>query len=1059
MSLLRHRRVYGSLFLLCAAALTIIATAQQPQSTARDIVDGVEARSGEVLVKFRKPSSTVEDLIDRLVDADEHVPVGAAGWRRIHSVSHGAAALRALLAARGEIEAVEPNYIVHATAVPNDPSFSQLWAFNNPTTAGADIHAIAAWDVSTGSRANVVGVVDTGIDYNHGDLQANIWSAPSAFTVTIGTTHLTCPAGSHGFNAIAMTCDPMDDNGHGTHTSGTVGAVGNNSVGVAGVNWTASIMALKFLGSTGSGSVADAINAIDFAIQAKSIFGASANVRVLSNSWSGASFTQSLLDEVNLANSASMLFVAAAGNSTTNIDSVPAYPASYKAPNVIAVAATTNTDTLASFSNYGPTSVHLGAPGVNIYSTVPNNSYAFANGTSMATPLVAGSAALVLSKCALSTDDLKAAILAGVDVVPGLAGMVVTGGRLNVNNVIRACSTTTVNLTSPPAGSVYTAPATIPLAATATAAGGRTIDHVDFLNGSSVVGTATASPYQASWSPVGAGTYTLSARAVDSGGTVVTSAARTVTVSAASGGASATFIGFDTTTQGTWRGVYGSDGAALANDSTAYPGYAQVAITGAATYTWNGNTTDPRALQRPSDASRIAACWYTDTSYTTDINLVDGAAHQVAFYVLDWEGRGRLQQVEIRDAVSGTLLDSRSVSSFSGGEYLVWTLRGHVSLRVVNSAGLNAVASGIFFGGAGAAVAPPTVTLTAPANGATFTAPASIAMSATATAGTGRSVDHVDFLNGSTVIGTATASPYSFNWTGVAAGTYSIAARVTDSTAVTGTSAISTVVVSAPPVPPTVTLTGPASGATFTAPATVALTASAAASAGHTIDHVDFLNGSTVIGTATAAPYGFSWSPVAAGTYTLSARAVDNASLTTISQAATITVVPASGGGGAATFMRTDVTTLGSWRGVYGSAGALLANDATISPSYAQVTITGASTYTWNPNTTDPRGLQRPSDSTRVAACWYTDTSYTTDINVVDGAAHQIALYLLDWEARGRLQQVEIRDADTGTLLDTRSVSAFSGGEYLVWTVRGHVIIRVINSAGLNAVASALFFD
>jgi len=139
---------------------------------------------------------------------------------------------------------VEPNYILRIVAFPNDPEFGNLWGLRNNGTRGADISAVSAWDVSTGSAANVVGIVDTGINYNHPDLAANMWSAPAAFTVRIGNEDIICPAGSHGFNAQTRTCDPMDDHGHGTHVAGTVGAAGNNSLGVVGVNWSASMMGL-----------------------------------------------------------------------------------------------------------------------------------------------------------------------------------------------------------------------------------------------------------------------------------------------------------------------------------------------------------------------------------------------------------------------------------------------------------------------------------------------------------------------------------------------------------------------------------------------------------------------------------------------------------------------------------------------------------------------------------------------------------------------------------------------------------------------------------------------
>jgi hypothetical protein len=362
------------------------------------------------------------------------------------------------LSARPDVEYAEPNFIVHVITVPNDPSFGSLWGLQNTGQTvqgiagmpGADISAVSAWSISTGSKANVVGVVDTGIDYNHPDLTANVWSAPNSFTVNIGGMAITCPAGSHGFNAITNTCDPFDDNQHGTHVSGTIGATGNNSLGVVGVNWIASIMGSKFLDSSGFGAISNAINAIEFTIQAKSIFGTAANVRVLSNSWGCVNcFSQALLDEINRASTNDILFVAAAGNNSSNNDTTPFYPASYTAPNIISVAATDNTDAKAQFSNFGSSSVHLGAPGVNVLSTLPGGSYGFLSGTSMATPHVSGAAALVLSKCSLNTGSLKANILNNVDLIPAMAGVTITGGRLDVNKAISACSSCSGTATSP----------------------------------------------------------------------------------------------------------------------------------------------------------------------------------------------------------------------------------------------------------------------------------------------------------------------------------------------------------------------------------------------------------------------------------------------------------------------------------------------------------------------------------------------------------------------------------------------------------------------------------
>src|SRR3989442_1360889 len=410
---------------------------------------GKEAATNEVLVKFRP--TTFQSVLEAQAtgEVDESEWVGGTGLLRLHSSRKNVATLVSELSARPDVEYAEPNYIVHTTAIPNDPRFGELWGLQNtgqtirgfPGTRGADISVTAAWDISTGSRANVAAVIDTGIDYRHPDLAANIWSAPAAFTVTIGGQSITCPAGSHGFNAITLVCDPIDDNDHGSLLSGTIGAVRNNGTGVVGVNWTASIMGSKLLDATGTGTTADAINAIEFVVQAKAAFAATsgANVRVLSNSWGGGAFSQALLDEINRANSNDMLFVAAAGNDHSNNDVVPHYPSGFNAPNVVAVAATDNTDALPGFSNFGSTSVHLAAPGVDSLSTTRNNTYSYFSGTSMATPHVSGAALLVLSKCALDTASLKTLLLNNVDPIPSLSGMTVTGGRLNVNKAIRAC--------------------------------------------------------------------------------------------------------------------------------------------------------------------------------------------------------------------------------------------------------------------------------------------------------------------------------------------------------------------------------------------------------------------------------------------------------------------------------------------------------------------------------------------------------------------------------------------------------------------------------------------
>jgi len=446
---MRHTRIGCSLAILLLCPVLITFSSAQVKS---ELVKGRKAARGEVLVKFRQLAPNVLAAVAQGYDLTSTRPLGGVPrLYHLRSRSRDANALAQVLSARPDVLYAEPNFEVRALDSPNDPQYAQQWALKNvgqssdsfaAGTPGADISAEGAWDVSTGNTAQVVGIVDTGIDYTHPDLQSNIWSAPAGFTVTVGGFPITCAAGTHGFNAILLTCDPMDDFMHGTHVSGIIGAIGNNNVGVVGVNWTTQMMGLKFLNSQGSGYTSDAINAIEFAIQAKALFAPSngANVRILTNSWGGSGFSQALEDEIDRAASNDMLFVAAAGNSSVSIDTLPMYPASYNRPNMISVAATDNNDALASFSNYSVNSVHLGAPGVDVLSTLLGGTYGYLSGTSMATPHVTGAAALMLSVCTLNTSSLKKNLLDNVDAIPALAGTTTTGGRLNVNHAVRSCN-------------------------------------------------------------------------------------------------------------------------------------------------------------------------------------------------------------------------------------------------------------------------------------------------------------------------------------------------------------------------------------------------------------------------------------------------------------------------------------------------------------------------------------------------------------------------------------------------------------------------------------------
>lgn len=399
----------------------------------------------EVLVKF-KPGVTQQaiqsitaGLHDRVEDEIETVP----GLIAIDDIDEQEGESVAEEYRRlPEVEYAEPVMEISledygTPIVIRDPRFTEQWALSNDGSRGgkkgADISAMNAWAVTTGSDKVVVAVLDSGVDYNHSDLAGNMWTRPDNIPAyedaQLGTFQ-----DLHGFNALENAADPMDDNGHGTHCAGIIGAEGGNDIGIAGVNWKVQIMPLKFMNAGGFGTTKDAIEAINYVINRKK---AGVNVRVISASWGSTMKSRALEDVIRKAYEADILFVAASGNATTNNDRRPHYPSSYNVPNVISVAALDRNDNLASFSNYGVKSVAIAAPGVDILSTWLGDEYEEKSGTSMATPVVSGVAALIVSKNPkISVDDLKKRVLASVDPLDSLKGKVTTGGRINADKAL-----------------------------------------------------------------------------------------------------------------------------------------------------------------------------------------------------------------------------------------------------------------------------------------------------------------------------------------------------------------------------------------------------------------------------------------------------------------------------------------------------------------------------------------------------------------------------------------------------------------------------------------------
>jgi subtilisin family serine protease len=862
-----------------------------------------------------------------------------------------------------DVVAAQPNYIREAVGTAGPPPNDPLWL--DGTLWGLQkIQAQAVWTgYSAGNGSVVIADIDTGVNYNHPDLAANMWHNPGEIPGNgIDDDFNGKVDDVYGIDTANNDSDPMDDHGHGSHTSGTFAGVGNNGLGVAGVNWNAKILACKFLASNGSGSDANAIGCFNYIVALRQH---GINIRVANNSWGGLRGNgppaTTLKNAIDAAGAAGILSVFAAGNNNgTNIDTTPFDPASFTSPSIIAVAASDQSDARAGFSNVGVTSVDLAAPGVSITSTIGSD-YSSLSGTSMATPHVSGAAALLSSlDPTLSMDSLKSVLINNVDHLAAWNGVVASGGRLNVLNAANALGL--------PSGSRVNV---------ALASNGATI--------------AASSTYNPSYPGSGANNGDRRGLSWGAGG-----GWNDATASAWPDWLEVTFNGTKTIDEVDVFSV--QDNYASPADPTAAMTFTQYGLTDFEAQYWNGSA------------------WLTIPGATvTGNNLV---WRKFTF--------GALATSKIRVWMTGTLAGySRIV------EVEAYT----------PAAGNN----------------PPSVSLTAPASGTTFTAPATVNLTASASDTDGTVASVAFYANGS-LLGTDATNPYAFTWPNVAAGTYSLQAVATDSGGAASTSTSVSITVNPPAgrtnvalatnggtvlasstfssaypasgaingdrkglgwgtggawndgtasswpdwlevdfagtqtidevdvftlqdnyaapidptpattfsqygirdfevqywngttwvtipgtsvtantlvwrkftfgavatpkirvwitaalngysrvaeieaysvggsanVPPTVTLTAPAGGTTYTAPATINFAATAADTDGSVAGVAFYANGS-LVGTDTTNPYTFGWTPVSAGAYTLTAIATDNVGATTTSNAVNVTVNPAGG--------------------------------------------------------------------------------------------------------------------------------------------------------------------
>ena len=428
---------------------------------------------------------------------------------------------------------------------------------------------------------------------------------------------------------------------------------------------------------------------------------------------------------------------------------------------------------------------------------------------------------------------------------------------------------------------------------------------------------------------------------------------------------SATYLSLDTRTQGTWTGVYGSDGFIIAQDADNAPSYASVSLTGQSAWTWITPTSDPRALQIASGSStRIASTYYGGSSFAINLNLTDGNAHKVALYLLDWDAGSRAETIAILDASTHSVLSAQAFSGFQNGQLASWNIKGNVIVQVTLTGGENPVVAGIFFGGST----------------------------------------------------TGTAAP--------------VISEVTESS-ITGTSAIITW--------------------------TTDQAASSLVDYGTTTSY----GSASLLNSALVMSHSVTLSGLTPGvTYDYDVVSANASSLSSTSTSFTFSTTSGSTTS-SATYQGLDTTTRGTWTGHYGTNGYLIANDGNNLQSFAPTSLTGDAVWTFASITSDSRAPQISSGSSqRVAAVLYsTGSSFNINLNLTDGKSHRLALYLLDWDTTARAETITIMDATSHAVLDTESFASFQNGKYAIWSITGSVVIKVTDTAGINAVVSGIFLD
>ena len=480
----------------------------------------------------------------------------------------------------------------------------------------------------------------------------------------------------------------------------------------------------------------------------------------------------------------------------------------------------------------------------------------------------------------------------------------------------------------------------------------------------------------------------------------------------------------NTATQGTWSGTYGSQGYDIVSGPTSLPAGDTVTPAGESTYAWTTNSSDPRALQVPGSSNRVAAVWYSSTSFTVNVNLGDGKPDDLELYFDDWDNKGRAETVQISDATSGAVLSTQSISSFQSGVYLDYSVSGHIVITITRTAGANAVLNGLFLD-------PLSTELPVRQD--------------TATQGTWIGAYG---SQGYDIVSGPTSLPAGDTVTPAGQSTYTYTTNSND--------------------PRALQVPGSSNRVAAVWYSSTSFTVNVNLGDGEQHDLELYFDDWDNKGRAEKVQISDATSGAVLSTQTISSFQSGVYLDFSVSGHIVITITRTAGANAvlnglflgpttAATFVRQDTTTQGTWIGTYGSQGYDIVSGPTSLPSGDTVTPAGQSTYTWNTSSNDPRALQVPGSSNRVAALWYSSTSFTVDVNLGDAEHHDLELYFDDWDNKGRAETVQISDATSGAVLSTQSISSFQSGVYLDYSVSGHIVITITRTAGANAVLNGLF--